>query len=197
MPGSSQVPLPSSVERRAHAPPVARARIAHRLKVVVTENHQSKAATGGCVTRLVLRCIDSIWLTRSQKRINRLRFMLARCRPWSEFGANHDSMTILNCHHSTRNPLLKSMPKCPNTYQSLDAVALNPGGRLQVTASNEIRSRQYAVLTIQQRISAPYRAIHEKGPWWKSESPVRLISCSSSFFRRTMSARTDSSEGAG
>jgi hypothetical protein len=41
-------------ERRAHAPPVARARVAHRLKVVVTESHQNKAATGGCVTRLVL-----------------------------------------------------------------------------------------------------------------------------------------------
>jgi hypothetical protein len=151
MPGSSQVPLPSSVERRAHAPPVARARIAHRLKVVVTENHQSKAATGGCVTRLVLRCIDSIWLTRSQKRINRLRFMLARCRPWSEFGANHDSMTILNCHHSTRNPLLKSMPKCPTTYQALHASASNPRGRLRLAATEGAQARQHAAPTNRQR----------------------------------------------
>jgi hypothetical protein len=88
--GSSRVPLPSHVERRAHAPPVAIARVARRLKVVVTESRQNKTATGGCVTRLVLRHVDPIQARRPQKRINRLRFMSARCRPWSEFGVNHD-----------------------------------------------------------------------------------------------------------
>jgi hypothetical protein len=137
------------------------------------------------VTRLVLRCIDSIWITRPQKRINKPRFISARCRPWSEFGANHDSMTILNYNHTTQNSMLRSMPKCPNIYQALYASASNPRGRLRLAAPEGAQSRQHAALTNQQRISAPYRAIHEKGPWWKSQSPVRLISCSSSFFRRT------------
>jgi hypothetical protein len=127
----------------------------------------------GCHSRLVLRCIDSIRITRPQKGIKRLRLMLARCRPWSEFGVNHDSMTILNCHHKTQNPVLRSTHKCSNPYQAHHAVASNPKGR------------QHVSLTNQQRKSAPYRGIHEKGPLRESESSVRFISSSSSFFRRT------------
>jgi hypothetical protein len=80
-------------------------------------------------------------------------------------------MTILNCHHSTRNPLLKSMPKCPNTYQSLDAVALNPGGGHQATAPEGARSRKHSSLTTRQRVSAPYRAIPNEA---RCQSPNHL-----------------------
>jgi hypothetical protein len=40
-------------ERRAHAPLVAAAEVAHGFGVVVTVNHLNRTATSGCVARLV------------------------------------------------------------------------------------------------------------------------------------------------
>ena len=40
-------------ERKAHAPLLAGARVAHGVEVVVTVNHRRRTASSGCMVRLV------------------------------------------------------------------------------------------------------------------------------------------------